>query len=165
MSVPKDVKLILGSNERVLKVWKSGPLSPSVFFGGWGIYATNRRLILKRGTIIGRKIIEVSYEKIGSIEKVREPRTLAAYIFFGLAVLYNIIFILFLPTYELLLLGGTFVLIAVFFAIVKGSVFKLNIDGRRKPIFLPESLEAATEWLNNYYKIKKKRKERKRKGK
>lgn len=157
MSIPRDVKSILESKEEVLKTWKSGILPPIAFFGGWGVYATNRRLILKKGGLIHRKVIDLSYTKIGSIEQIKERQNLPAYVFIALGVFYSF-FRLITASPVLLFLPGTFMLIGLFLLILKVPAFKLNIAGE-KPIILPQQLEPAIKWLKK--KVKKKSKKRK----
>ena len=61
IKMPSEVRDTLGEPENVLKSWTSG---------NWGVVATGRRLFIKRG-IISRKITEIPYTNISSIEYTR----------------------------------------------------------------------------------------------
>ena len=59
--IPVDVRSTLAEPECVLKSWSSG---------SWAVVATNRRLFLRRG-VFSRKITEIPYANITSIEHMR----------------------------------------------------------------------------------------------
>jgi D-inositol-3-phosphate glycosyltransferase len=59
--MPSEVQATLAEAENVLKSWSSG---------SWGVIATKRRLFIKRG-VISRKVIEIPYANISSIEHIR----------------------------------------------------------------------------------------------
>lgn len=59
--MPSEVRVTLAEPESVLKSWSSG---------SWGVIATGRRIFIKRG-IISRKITEIPYANISSIEHMR----------------------------------------------------------------------------------------------
>ena len=59
--VPSEVRVTLAEPENVLKSWSSG---------SWGVIATGRRLFIRRG-IISRKVTEIPYANISSIEYMR----------------------------------------------------------------------------------------------
>jgi Glycosyl transferases group 1/Bacterial PH domain len=59
--VPSEARDTITEPENVLKSWSSG---------SWGIVATGRRIFIKRG-IISRKITEIPYSNISSIEYTR----------------------------------------------------------------------------------------------
>ena len=59
--IPREVRVTLAEPESVLKSWSSG---------SWGVIATGRRLFIRRG-IISRKVTEVPYTNISSIEYMR----------------------------------------------------------------------------------------------
>src|SRR4030043_1018723 len=59
--IPSEVRVTLGEPESVLKSWSSG---------SWGVIATGRRLFIRRG-IISRKVTEIPYANISSIEYLR----------------------------------------------------------------------------------------------
>jgi len=58
LSIPSDIASYLTPDEKVLMIRKAK----------WEIYATNKRLILKKGGLFGKEIIEASYRHISSIE-------------------------------------------------------------------------------------------------
>ena len=59
--IPNEARSTLTAPENVLKSWSSG---------SWGVVATRQRLFIKRG-IISRKVIEIPYANISSIEYLR----------------------------------------------------------------------------------------------
>jgi hypothetical protein len=59
--IPGEVRVTLAEPESVLKSWSSG---------SWGVIATGRRLFIRRG-IISRKVTEILYANISSIEYLR----------------------------------------------------------------------------------------------
>jgi glycosyltransferase involved in cell wall biosynthesis len=59
--IPSEVRVTLAEPESVLKSWSSG---------SWGVIATGRRLFIRRG-IISRKVTEIPYANISSIEYLR----------------------------------------------------------------------------------------------
>lgn len=59
--MPNEVRVTLAKPENVLKSWSSG---------SWGIIATERRLFIRRG-VISRKVTEIPYANISSIEYTR----------------------------------------------------------------------------------------------
>lgn len=59
--IPSEVRVTLAEPESVLKSWSSG---------SWGVIATGRRLFIRRG-IISRKVTEIPYANISSIEHMR----------------------------------------------------------------------------------------------
>jgi len=59
--IPSEVRVTLTDPESVLKSWSSG---------SWGVIATGRRLFIRRG-IISRKVTEIPYANISSIEYMR----------------------------------------------------------------------------------------------
>ena len=59
--IPSEVRVTLAELESVLKSWSSG---------SWGVIATGRRLFIRRG-IISRKVTEIPYANISSIEYMR----------------------------------------------------------------------------------------------
>jgi glycosyltransferase involved in cell wall biosynthesis len=59
--MPSEVRVTLAEPENVLKSWSSG---------SWAVIATGRRLFIKRG-IISRKVTEIPYANISSIEFMR----------------------------------------------------------------------------------------------
>lgn len=59
--MPGEVQATLAEAENVLESWSSG---------SWGVIATRRRLFIKRG-VISRKVIEIPYANISSIEHIR----------------------------------------------------------------------------------------------
>ncbi len=61
IKIPREVRVTLAEPESVLKSWSSG---------SWGVIATGRRLFIRRG-IISRKVTEVPYANISSIEYMR----------------------------------------------------------------------------------------------
>jgi len=70
IAMPPEVRATIAEPENVLKSWSSGT---------WGVIATGRRLFIRRG-VISRKVIEIPYTNVTSIEHTRRfPwRTLAA---------------------------------------------------------------------------------------
>lgn len=59
MSVPSDIESYLTPDEKMVKIGRSRRLE---------IYITDKRVILKKGGIFGKEIIEASYRHISSIE-------------------------------------------------------------------------------------------------
>jgi len=59
--MPSEVRVTFAEPENVLKGWSSG---------SWGVVATRRRLFVRRG-VISRKVIEIPYTNISSIEYMR----------------------------------------------------------------------------------------------
>jgi len=59
--MPREVRVTLAEPENVLKSWSSG---------SWAVIATGQRLFIKRG-IISRKVTEIPYTNISSIEFMR----------------------------------------------------------------------------------------------
>jgi glycosyltransferase involved in cell wall biosynthesis len=59
--IPSEVRVTLAEPESVLKSWSSG---------SWGVIATGRRLFIRRG-VISRKVTEIPYTNISSIEYMR----------------------------------------------------------------------------------------------
>jgi glycosyltransferase involved in cell wall biosynthesis len=59
--IPSEARVTLAEPESVLKSWSSG---------SWGVIATGRRLFIRRG-IISRKVTEIPYANISSIEYMR----------------------------------------------------------------------------------------------
>lgn len=59
--MPNEVQVTLAEPENVLKSWSSG---------SWGVTATRRRLFVRRG-LISRKVTEIPYRNISSIEHIR----------------------------------------------------------------------------------------------
>ena len=60
-AMPSEVRSTLTEPENVLKSWSSG---------SWGVIATRRRLFIRRG-VISRKVTEIPYANISSIEYTR----------------------------------------------------------------------------------------------
>jgi hypothetical protein len=61
IKIPSEARVTLAEPESVLKSWSSG---------SWGVIATGRRLFIRRG-IISRKVTEIPYANISSIEYMR----------------------------------------------------------------------------------------------
>lgn len=61
VKIPIEARGTLSKPENVLKSWK---------WGSWGVVATERRLFIRRG-IISRKVTEIPYRNISSIEYTR----------------------------------------------------------------------------------------------
>jgi hypothetical protein len=61
IKIPFEARVTLEEPENVLKSWSSG---------GWGVIATRKRLFVKRG-FISRKVTEIPYSNISSIEYTR----------------------------------------------------------------------------------------------
>jgi hypothetical protein len=59
--IPNEARTTLSAPENVLKSWSTG---------SWGIIATGKRLFIKRG-ILSRKVVEIPYANISSIEFMR----------------------------------------------------------------------------------------------
>ena len=59
--IPFEARITLEEPETVLKSWS---------FGSWGVIATRRRIFVKRG-FISRKVTEIPYSNISSIEYTR----------------------------------------------------------------------------------------------
>ena len=59
--VPNEARVTLAEPENVLKSWSSG---------NWGVIATRRRLFIRRG-VISRRVTEIPYANISSIEYMR----------------------------------------------------------------------------------------------
>lgn len=63
MTLPSDIASYLSKDEKMIKVGK---------IREGGIYVTNKRIILKKGGIFGKEIVEASYRHISSIEYKRQ---------------------------------------------------------------------------------------------
>lgn len=61
IAMPKEVRATIAEPENVLKSWSSG---------SWGVIATGRRLFIRRG-VISRKVTEIPYTNVTSIEHTR----------------------------------------------------------------------------------------------
>jgi hypothetical protein len=61
IELPTETRVTMAEPENVLKSWSSG---------SWGVIATARRIFIKRG-LISRKVIEIPYSAISSIEYLR----------------------------------------------------------------------------------------------
>jgi len=61
VAIPSEVRATIAEPENVLKSWSSG---------SWGVIATGRRLFIRRG-FISRKVIEILYTNVTSIEHTR----------------------------------------------------------------------------------------------
>jgi glycosyltransferase involved in cell wall biosynthesis len=61
VAIPSEVRATIAKPENVLKSWSSG---------SWGVTATGRRLFIRRG-FISRKVIEIPYTNVTSIEHTR----------------------------------------------------------------------------------------------
>jgi len=61
IAMPREVRATMAEPENVLKSWSSGT---------WGVIATRRRLFIRRG-VISRKVIEIPYTNVTSIEHTR----------------------------------------------------------------------------------------------
>jgi D-inositol-3-phosphate glycosyltransferase len=61
-AMPKEVRATIAEPENVLKSWSSG---------NWGVIATGRRLFIRRG-VISRKVTEIPYSNVTSIEHTRK---------------------------------------------------------------------------------------------
>lgn len=61
VAMPKEVRATIAEPENVLKSWSSG---------SWGVIATGRRLFIRRG-VISRKVTEIPYTNVTSIEHTR----------------------------------------------------------------------------------------------
>ena len=59
--IPSEARVTLEEPETVLKSWS---------FGSWGVIATRRRIFVKRG-FVSRKVTEIPYSNISSIEYTR----------------------------------------------------------------------------------------------
>jgi D-inositol-3-phosphate glycosyltransferase len=62
VAIPSEVRATMAKPENVLKSWSSG---------SWGVIATRRRLFIRRG-FISRKVIEIPYTNVTSIEHTRK---------------------------------------------------------------------------------------------
>jgi len=60
-AIPQEVRATIAEPENVLKSWSSG---------SWGVVATGRRLFIRRG-VISRRVIEIPYTNVTSIEHTR----------------------------------------------------------------------------------------------
>jgi hypothetical protein len=61
IAMPSEVRATIAEPENVLKSWTSGT---------WGVVATGRRLFIRRG-VISRKVIEIPYINVTSVEHIR----------------------------------------------------------------------------------------------
>jgi glycosyltransferase involved in cell wall biosynthesis len=61
VAIPSEVRATIAKPENVLKSWSSG---------SWGVIATGRRLFIRQG-FISRKVIEIPYTNVTSIEHTR----------------------------------------------------------------------------------------------
>jgi D-inositol-3-phosphate glycosyltransferase len=76
IAMPPEVRATIAEPENVLKSWTSGT---------WGVIATGRRLFIRRG-VISRRVFEIPYTNVTSIEHTRRYpwRTLIAGFFLTL---------------------------------------------------------------------------------
>jgi glycosyltransferase involved in cell wall biosynthesis len=61
IAIPEEVRATIAEPENVLKSWSSGT---------WGVVATGRRLFIRKG-VISRRVIEIPYTNVTSIEHTR----------------------------------------------------------------------------------------------
>lgn len=76
LSIPSDIKSYLTLDEKMMKIEKSRE---------WEIYVTDKRVLFRKGGILGKKIVEASYRHISSIEYKKESPW--GYIITGLAII------------------------------------------------------------------------------
>jgi len=147
LSIPSDIASYLAPDERVLEKWRGGE---------WDVFATNNRIILRKG-IIGKQIVEASYAHISSIE-YKSLWTLRQ-------VLIGLILILagpFLPEEFIIRMGlapglvsfliraGLFIVGLILVLLSHRSGIKLHVVGRPDPISLPTNLEPMIKWIRQY---------------
>jgi len=128
LSVPLDVASYLTPDENVLKTGRSGE---------WDVYVTNKRIILRKGVMLGKEIVEASYRHISSIEYKKESPL--GYIIAGI-ILIALAFFLGIKIHSWLYIVGLIGVIIIIASFLIKPVFKIHIVGR-KPITLSGRLE------------------------
>ena len=147
MSTPSDVASYLAPEEKVLEKWRGGE---------WDVFATNNRIILRKG-IIGKQIVEASYAHISSIEykslwNVGQALIGAVLIFAGLLLPEEFIVRigLVLGPVSFLIRAGSFIAGLVLVLLSHKSGIKLYVIGRPDAISLPTNLEPMIKWIRQY---------------
>ena len=142
--VPTDILSYLASDEKLVQTER---------IKDWKIYLTNKRIILKKGGIFRKELIEASYRHISSIEyKKHRP---IKWIIIGIVCIASAFFV----TYQLnrlppitvwipviLAIAGFALIIAAF---LRPAKFRIHIIGR-KPIILSGNLEAILKIVREY---------------
>jgi len=145
LSIPSDVASYLAPDERVLEKWRGG---------GWDVFATNNRIILRKG-IVGKQIVEASYAHISSIEykslwNVGQALVGAILIFAGLFLPEEYIIRMGLDgLVSFLIQAGSLIVGLVLVLLSHTSGIKLYVIGR-EPISLPTNLEPMIKWIRQY---------------
>jgi len=138
-NAPSEILPFLTSDEKLLKTEKSND---------WGIYLTNKRVLLKRGGMFsGKELVEASYRHISSIEYKKKnplPSIIAGVVCIILAFVINYMFsqtrilsLVSIGVSAILIIVGLAVIILAF---LKKPTFKIHIVGR-KPITLSSKIE------------------------
>ena len=144
---PSDVLSYLTNDENLLQTEKSDE---------WEVYVTDKRVIFKKGGILGKELVEASYRHISSIEyKKGSPLSLIitgiVVIALGLFQYYFWQGIEFIGTVSLALLIGLTLLgvisiVASFFIKPK---FKIHVVGR-EPLTISGKLEGIIKIIRQY---------------
>jgi len=146
LSIPSDVASYLAPDERVLEKWRGGE---------WDVFATNNRIILRKG-IIGKQIVEASYAHISSIEykslwNVGQALIGAILIFVGLFLPEEfMIRIGLVGLVSFLIRAGSLIVGLILVLLSHRSGIKLHVVGRPDPISLPTNLEPMIKWIRQY---------------
>jgi D-inositol-3-phosphate glycosyltransferase len=92
IAIPSEVRATIAKPENVLKSWSSG---------SWGVIATGRRLFIRRG-FISRRVIEIPYMNVTSIEHTRRYpwKTLVAGFTIALLLFVGLFLRSFLPEFS-----------------------------------------------------------------
>jgi len=146
LSIPSDIASYLAPDERVLEKWRGGE---------WDVFATNNRIILRKG-IIGKQIVEAFYAHISSVEykslwNVRQALVGLILIFAGLFLPEEFIIpIALVGLVSFLIRAGSFIVGLVLALLSHTSEIKLYVIGRPDPISLPTNLEPMIKWIRQY---------------
>jgi len=148
LSVPSEIESYLTPEEKIMKTGKSKE---------WEIYVTNKRVLFKKGGVLGKEIVEASYRHISSIEYKKASQL--EYIISGILL---IVFPFVLPyiapaiyedfptvgllIYAVCILIGVIVIIMSFF--IRPS-FKIHVVGRN-PLTITGELEEIIRIVREY---------------
>lgn len=158
MSVPSDIESYLTPDEKMVKIGKSRK---------WEIYITDKRVIFRKGGILGKEIVEASYRHISSIEyKKQSP---LVYIILGITSFVSAVFFVYWfstiaksPSYYLSgptifvlgeILGLLFVLIGTIIIVsglLKKPNFIIHIVGRNPLKISGKGLEDIIKIIRQY---------------
>ena len=158
MSIPSDIESYLTPDEKMVKIGKSRK---------WEIYITDKRVIFRKGGMLGKEIVEASYRHISSIEyKKQSP---LVYIILGITSFVSAVFFVYwfstianspsriLPSQTIFVLGeilGLFLVLLGIISIVSGLLkkpnFIIHIVGRNPLKISGKELEDLIKIIRQY---------------